>query len=168
MRQKKHIVFFILMLALVFLDTTLLKSIRIGGVHPDILLVILVFASHSCGALCGVSVGFFSGILIDLLSTSPFGFYGIIFAVIAYLFGKTKGNIFLDPILFPLLMLLFATLIKFLLSFLLLSVFLPERSEAFFAFPQLIQIALNMVMAPFFYAVLKAFGLMSEHEREGF
>ena len=62
----------ILVLAFLF-QTTLVQTIAVAGVQPDLILVALFFLSIQGGSLTGIYVGFFLGLGQDLYSPSVLG-----------------------------------------------------------------------------------------------
>jgi rod shape-determining protein MreD len=152
----------------IFIDTTFLKDLNLAGGRFDLVLVLLVFFSHASGSLKGVLLGFFAGILLDILTLSPFGFYGIIYSVTGYLFGKTKGNVFLDPLFFPLILVFIATTVKILISVILSSIFLPLKISTLFSMVTFVELGINMISAPFVFGIMKLTGLIRNFERTGF
>src|SRR5664280_634373 len=64
---------FVVMLVSVSLQSTLIPALSIGGVRPDLVLVVVVSAALTRGRETGVLCGVFGGVLQDLLSAGPFG-----------------------------------------------------------------------------------------------
>ena len=64
---------FVVMLISVSLQSTLIPALSIGGVRPDLVLVVVVSAALTSGRETGVLCGVFGGVLQDLLSAGPFG-----------------------------------------------------------------------------------------------
>ncbi len=168
MRTGKTVLFTIVLLLTVFADTTFLRSWSWNGTHPDFVLLLLVFIAHSTGSRRAVILGFAAGILMDILTLAPFGYYGLIYSTIGYLFGKTKDNVFLDPLLFPLILLLAASLIKIALSGIINSIYLPAKIGTAFSSAAFVELAMNMFLAPFILGFLKVSGLLRSHERDGY
>ncbi len=168
MRTGKTVLFAIVLLMTVFIDTTFLKGWSWNGAHPDFVMVLLVFIAHSTGSRRAVLLGFAAGLLMDILTLAPFGYYGLIYSTTGYLFGKTKDNVFLDPLLFPLILLMAASLVKIVLSGVINSIYLPEKVSTAFSAPAFVEMAMNMFLAPFILGLLKLSGLLKSHERDGY
>lgn len=64
---------FVVMLISVSLQSTLIPALSIGGIRPDLVLVVVVSAALTSGRETGVFCGAFGGVLQDLLSAGPFG-----------------------------------------------------------------------------------------------
>jgi len=148
----------IIIAAVIIVQTTLLKNVRLAGAKPDFALILLIFFANHRGRMEGQLLGFLSGILEDLLSLSPLGFTMLIKTVAGYIFGLTKGKIFVDPILMPIVLAAAGTLLKILLSFILAAIFLDE-SMIQMVFGEKVWIALgfNALLAPFIFGFMKIF-----------
>lgn len=85
------------------LQSTLLRSVSIGGIAPNLMLIITVVFGILAGDYTGIAVGFFSGFLCDLFFGNHLGFYALIFAFIGFLCGKTGRILYIDGLKFPLL-----------------------------------------------------------------
>jgi len=139
----------------IVLQSTLLHWVALGGVKPDLALIVLVFVAVRRGSMTGQVTGFASGLLEDLVSLSPVGFHALARTVIGFLYGRMEGNIFLDPILMPLLLTITATILKGLLSsFTVLLFALAAPGFQVFAGPLWIEVGYNALLAPFLFALL--------------
>ncbi|MCK4540844.1 MAG: rod shape-determining protein MreD [Spirochaetales bacterium] len=162
-------VFHTLLIALsVILQSTLLRGMVIRGATPDIALIILVFSAHHLGEFRSLFSGFISGLIEDFLSLSPLGFHAFLKTLIGYLNGLFKGKIFFDPIFIPMIVVLIATTIKAGLGFLLLSLFNPAQAAGIFQISFWIELGMNVVLAPFIFALLKLFRILRPTEKEGY
>ena len=142
----------------VILQSTLLNRIAVWGVTPDIALILIVFFSNRFGSTRGEISGFASGLIEDFISLSPLGFHAFIKTLSGFLFGLTRGNIFLDPVFMPLILTAGATLLKHLTAGLLGAVFVaPDLLEPVFTAKLGIEIGLNAVISPFLFGILKLF-----------
>lgn len=90
----------VLVLALI-LDTTLLTEIRIAGVMPDLMLLLAVAAGLEAGPTTGALVGFVSGMMADLVLPTPMGLSALVFTLVGYGVGITKGGLLRDAWWFP-------------------------------------------------------------------
>jgi len=85
----------LLLLALV-VHTTLLPSIRIAGVMPDLMLLVAVTAALEAGPSYGATVGFVSGMLADLVLPTPLGLSALVFTLTGYAVGLAKAGLIRD------------------------------------------------------------------------
>lgn len=70
-----------------FLQCTLMKGIAIGGISPNLLVILCISAGLICGKTCGLFVGFFTGLLVDLF----YGYYPGIHAAFYMYLGFASG-----------------------------------------------------------------------------
>jgi rod shape-determining protein MreD len=153
--------------AAVLLQTTLLPYLAIRGVKPDLVLIILVFVAIRKGSMTGQLAGFASGLAEDFLSLSPLGFHAFLRICVGYFYGLTAGNIFVDPILMPLVLVVIATLFKGLASAVLIAAFSrPAAGFAAFHGPFWIELGYNAVLAPFFFAGLSLFKALHPRDKD--
>lgn len=82
---------------------TVLPEFRIAGVMPDVMLLLAVAAGLEGGPMYGALIGFASGMLADLLLTTPLGLSALVFTVVGYAVGVTKGGLLRDTWWFPVL-----------------------------------------------------------------
>lgn len=140
---------------LVLLQTNILRVISIGGAVPDVALIVLVFLANRNGSMPAQVSGFVAGIVQDLVSLAPLGFHAFVRTLTGYLFGLTRGNIFVDPILVPVLIVLAATILKGILTALLAAVFgIASAFAGLFSTTFVIEILYNSVLAPFLFGLL--------------
>ena len=90
----------LLLLSLV-VHTTLLPSVRIAGVMPDLMLLVALSAGLEAGPSYGAAVGFASGMLADLVLPTPLGLSALVFTLIGYAVGLAKAGLIRDVWWFP-------------------------------------------------------------------
>jgi len=148
----------VIIIVSVLVQTTILRNFTIAGARPDIALVFLVFFANFEGKMRGQLIGFCGGFIEDLLSLSPLGFNSFLKTLIGFLYGITKGKIFIDPILMPAILTGIATLVKMILGALLLSIFIdPVLAAEAFSVHNWIALGFNMLLAPFLFGFMKLF-----------
>ena len=143
------------------LQSTLLPYVALYRAVPDLVLCIVVYSAYINGSMTGQLSGFFCGIALDFISAAPLGLNALIRTIIGALAGLLKGSFFLDILLLPMILCSSATLIKALLLFLLslptggLIPAYPIAAPTLWA-----ELALNTVIAPFLFALLKRFNFI--------
>jgi rod shape-determining protein MreD len=140
------------------LQSTLLSHLALYRAVPDIALGIVVYTAYVNGIMAGQVSGFFSGIVLDLLSAAPFGLNAFVRTLIGALAGVMKGTFFLDSVLLPMILCALATIFKVLILFL-LNALMGDAVLAYqFTTPKLwAELALNTLTAPLLFAFLKRF-----------
>ena len=68
------IVTLIVMVICIVLQSTILQKIALGGVKPDLALLVPIFASLRRGSMVGQVSGFATGFLEDVMNVSPSAF----------------------------------------------------------------------------------------------
>jgi rod shape-determining protein MreD len=78
----------------VTLQQTLVLDLRIGGVHPDIMVLLPIVAGIVGGPARGASMGFGAGLVADLFLPTPFGLSALVGCLIG--FGVGAATLPLD------------------------------------------------------------------------
>jgi rod shape-determining protein MreD len=154
----------IIIVALV-IQLTLINSVTILGMKPDLIMVVVVVFSLRKGEKEGIISGFASGLLQDFFSTSLLGINALAKTVIGFTCGIIKEKIFHEHILFIIPIITFiASFIQSILVFLLLRAFGIDYNLVW----SLKQIALpealySSLLSPFiFLAINKLFQMIKE------
>lgn len=132
------------------IQTTWLKNGLFWGVIPDFaFLVILWIAYHNKGTQ-GVIVAFLSGLVCDLLSASPYGYFPFLYVLSAYSVSFFQKLVSMDAFFIPVLFGFAGTLVKGAASGSLLLIFGSEHINAYSLtdFHFWIEAALNGAIAP--------------------
>ena len=147
------------------IQLTLINSITILGLKPDLIMVVVVVFSLLKGEKEGTISGFASGLLQDIFSTGLLGINALAKTVIGFTCGILKEKIFYEHILFLIPVITFiASFMQSILMFLLLRAFGLEYGLAW----SLKQIALpealySSLLSPFvFLAINKLFQTIKE------
>ena len=147
------------------IQLTLINSITVLGLKPDLIMVVVVVFSLLKGEKEGAISGFASGLLQDIFSASLLGINALAKTVIGFTCGILKEEIFHEHILFIIPVITFiASFMQSILIFLLLRAFGLEYNLAW----SLKQIALpealySSLLSPFiFLAINKLFQLIKE------
>lgn len=72
---------------IVILQTTVLETIRIGSVLPDLFLALVVYASFFRGAAGGLVSGAVVGVVVELASADGLGMYPALYGICGWLAG---------------------------------------------------------------------------------
>lgn len=71
----------------VVVQETLMLDVRIGGVHPDILVLLPIVAGIIGGPSRGASIGFGTGLVSDLFLPTPFGLSALVGTLVGFAVG---------------------------------------------------------------------------------
>jgi rod shape-determining protein MreD len=151
----------------IVLQSTLLHAINLGGVHPDLALIVLVFVSLRRGSMAGQVSGFAAGFVEDLMNVSPLGFHSLLRTVIGFLYGLLSGNVFIDPFLMPILITVVGTILKGFLAGIVSALF-GMQGSGFIVFTGRIWIeaGYNGLVAPFLFALLNLFRSFRQADKD--
>jgi rod shape-determining protein MreD len=149
------------------LQSTLFSRLAVYHAVPDIALGILIFSAYNNGTMTGQLTGFFSGLLLDFLSASPLGLNTFVRTLIGASVGLMKGTFFLDTFLLPMALCGAATLIKA-LFFWILHLLFASAVPAYAAMSPVlwVELTLNILLAPFLFALLKLFKSLLVERRD--
>jgi len=147
------------------IQLTLVNSVTVLGLKPDLIMVVVVVFSLMKGEKEGAISGFASGLLQDIFSTGLLGINALAKTVIGFICGILKEKIFHEHILFMIPVITFiASFIQSIIMSLLLRAFGIEYNLAW----SLKQIALpealySSLLSPFvFLAINKLFQMIKE------
>lgn len=100
--MKRKIGELILILFFYLLQVSLGRAIRLGGIMPNLLVILPVVFGFLNGRNEGMFVGFFAGMMYDLFFSGLFGFSSLVFVYIGYFAGffyqKYEENEMLVPL----------------------------------------------------------------------
>jgi rod shape-determining protein MreD len=162
------IVTIVVMLICILLQSTILQKIALGGVKPDLALLVLIFVSMRRGSMVGQVSGFATGFLEDVMNVSPLGFHSLLRTVMGFLYGLLSGNVFVDPFLMPIVLAVVATILKGILSGIVSALFgITASGFITFAGRLWIEAGYNGVIAPFLFALLNLFKVFKQADKEG-
>lgn len=97
--------------------------IRIAGVKPDLLFIIIIYLSYNFGSFYGETCGFIGGMLHDCISHSPLGLLTFPKVTLAFIVGMLGRDVFKNGIVAITLLMLGASLLKGIITLMLCYVF---------------------------------------------
>lgn len=124
---RKFIEFLLVFLAFV-LQCTFFKFISLGGIAPNLLIILTAAFGFMRGRSEGMYVGFFSGLMMDVLfGNGIIGLYTLIYTYIGFFNGMFNRVFFPDDVRLPIILITFSDLVYcfvvYVLTFLLRSRF---------------------------------------------
>ena len=117
---------YITLIAVFFVQLTMLDFIRIFGARPDIGVIFVIFFAVFFGAGTGLEAGFFFGLLKDVYSTDICGVNTLTLALTGFLAGALSPKIFKESRLTQIAIVFSFTFFSFLFHFFLQSVFFKK------------------------------------------
>ncbi len=86
------------------LQSTLFSQFNIGGIVPNLLLIVTATIGFIIGRKYGMVTGFVAGLLTDIFFGSVIGFYALMYMYIGYLNGTFKKILYPGDFKLPLLL----------------------------------------------------------------
>lgn len=153
---------------LIVLQTNLLQFVALAGAVPDLALVVLVYLANRNGQMLGQTLGFASGLVLDFLSLAPLGFHTFLRTLLGAAYGRTKGNIFVDPILVPMVLVVVGTVAEGLVGAAVSAIFgLESIVGRLVSVGFLVEVGMNAFFAPFLFGLLKVIRPLVPQVRDG-
>ena len=100
--MKSKLVLFFTIIVCFLLQSTVLHSVSIGSITPNLLLILCSSMGLMRGRKSGMWTGFFCGLLTDLFFGSILGFYALIYMLIGYGNGFFQRVFYDEDIKLPL------------------------------------------------------------------
>ena len=165
---KKIIWSVVFIMAAALLQSTVFRRLEIYfHAIPDLALCILVYSSYVNGAMTGQLTGFFSGVLLDFLSSAPLGLNSFIRTLIGGSAGFMKGTFYLDSFFLPMALCAVATIFKAVIYYLLHILFAEDIPfYAVFELTFWVELGMNTLLAPPLFAFLRLFHPLLAGARE--
>lgn len=102
--MKRKITIAVIIIVCFLLQCTVFKSLEIASISPNLLIVVTAAFGFMRGQKEGLFVGFFCGLLLDLLSGSALGFYALIYMFVGFVNGFFKRIFFPDEVRLPVIL----------------------------------------------------------------
>lgn len=99
--MRRKIVLVVTIIVCFLLQCTIFKKFSIASISPNLLIVVTASFGFMRGKKEGLFIGFFSGLLMDIMFGSVFGFYALIYMLIGYVNGFFKRIFFPDEVKLP-------------------------------------------------------------------
>lgn len=104
--MKRNILLFFVILIGFVLQTTLFQALSLGGISPNILIIITAAYGFMFDKKCGMTVGFICGLLMDIFYGNVLGFYALVYLYIGAANGAFHSIFYQEDIKLPLVLIL--------------------------------------------------------------
>lgn len=109
--MKRKIVTGLIILICFLLESTLFHKLTFASISPNLMIIIVSAFGFMRGYKTGMTVGFFSGLLVDLFWGNMLGFHMLIFTIIGYLNGAFERLFYDEDIKLPIVLITASELI---------------------------------------------------------
>ena len=122
------------------LQCTVFKNLELGGITPNLMIIVTASYGFMRGTESGIWTGFFAGLLMDIFFGDLLGFYALLYLYVGYINGIFRNLFFPEDIKLPLVLILGSDLVynllfyviafllkgKFDIQYYLLHIIIPE------------------------------------------
>lgn len=99
--MKRGIIAALLILSCFLLQSTFFRALNLGGIVPNLLIILTSSFGFMRGEKTGTVIGFFCGLLADIFFGEVLGFYALILMYIGYINGKFSRIFYPEDIKLP-------------------------------------------------------------------
>lgn len=151
------LIWIILVCVAVLLQTTVFGWLKLWGVTPDLIIIIVLYAAFWKGASRGATIGFIGGIIEDIASASGgrLGANALAKVVTGFIFGLLRKRFFTQDTRFQIVSAFLATLLSQLIFFLLMRICGKGESIGFVGRILFPVAGYNAILAPFVFLLLR-------------
>ena len=147
----------LVVLSLVIQGHSSFDSLRIAGIKPDLLFIVIVYLSYSFGSFYGEVTGFVGGLFHDAISNSPLGLLTFPKMALGFIIGMFGRSVIKSNTITIILLLFVASILKGIITLFLCYVFHTSTASSFVSII-LPESFYNAILAPpLFYILDKIF-----------
>lgn len=100
--MKRYLIEILLIITGYLLQSTFFQALSLGGIVPNLLIIITSCFGFMRGKNEGMAIGFISGLLMDIFFGSFIGLYALVYMFIGYLNGFFRSVFYPEDIKLPL------------------------------------------------------------------
>lgn len=155
---KSYVSSIVLLFSCVIVETAILSNITFLPTVPDLLLISILYMSMKNGRTQGQTIGFFSGLFLDLMAGIPLGFNCIIRTVIGYMAGVVGPSLNTDGIFIPAFAGALGILLKSFLAWVISMLFPSMLNSVYLLSPDfLFELITCTILTPIFFRFFSLF-----------
>lgn len=99
--MRRYFTVILLVFCSFLLQCTVFKRLNLGGISPNLLVIVTASIGFMRNEKSGLLVGFFSGLLVDVFFGDIIGFYALLYMYIGYINGKFSRIFYPQDIKLP-------------------------------------------------------------------
>lgn len=100
----RKITMLLLILLSYLIQSTMIRILPLGGVAPNLLIILTSSFGFMKGKKEGMYIGFISGLVMDILFGSLIGFYALVYMIIGYLNGFFASIFYPEDVKLPMVL----------------------------------------------------------------
>ena len=148
------LIWIILIFAAILLQTTVFSWLKLWGVKPDLVFIIVLYAAFWKGSKRGAAVGFAGGIIEDITSGGLLGPNAFAKLITGFIFGISRKRFYVQSLRLQVITAFLGTLLSQSIFFLLMQICGEERPLG--SLKILLPVAgYNAILAPFIFRCLR-------------
>ena len=128
------------------LQSTIFHNLSLGGIIPNLMIILTASYGFMRGRKSGLLIGFFSGLLMDIFFSDVLGFNALLYMYIGYLNGVFKKMFYPEDIKLPIALIVGSDFLYNILIYL-ISFFLCGRFQFIYYF-------LNIIVPEMVYTII--------------
>lgn len=102
--MKRILVYLIEIIICYVFQSSMFHYLEMADVMPNLIIILVVSTAYMSGKLHGTLVGFFSGLLVDIMFGRVIGLYALLYLIIGYLFGFVNKFFSDDDYILPIVL----------------------------------------------------------------
>ena len=102
--MKRKLITGLIVLVCFLLESTVFHKLTFANISPNLMIIVVSSFGFMRGQKTGMTVGFFSGLLVDLFWGNMLGFHMLVFTIIGYLNGTFERLFYDDDIKLPIIL----------------------------------------------------------------
>lgn len=153
--MRRKITVFIIIVICYLLQTTLFQTLSFASISPNLLIIVVSAFGFMRGKKEGLFIGFFCGLLLDIMGGSILGFYALLYMYIGYLNGYFRKMFYPEDIKLPMLLIAGSDVAGNLFIYFFLFLF-RNRYDILYYFLHLMlpELVYTMVITIFLYMII--------------
>ena len=151
------------------LQSTVFHSLSMGGIIPNLMIILTASYGFMRGRKSGILIGFFAGLLMDIFFSDVLGFYALLYMYIGYLNGVFKKLFYPEDIKLPIALIVGSDFLYNILIYL-LTFLLNGRFQFLYYFFNIMipEMVYTIIVTCIFYPLLLfSESLLERNEKEG-
>ena len=100
----RKVTMLLLILISYLIQSTMIRILPLGGVAPNFLIILTSSFGFMKGKKEGMFIGFFSGLIMDVLFGNLIGFYALVYMIIGYLNGFFASIFYPEDVKLPMVL----------------------------------------------------------------